>query len=634
MGSVNANPEIEALNSPSHLMNAADGRTIYPTIHPFVVPPSALATATPQAAILSHAATLAQAHRRGGAESPAGLAKPVSRSRRGSTTSLRSLSGTPPATPPAPSSRRRIMSFGRRSTDSPLASPRGSAVDLTAMGQTSADSGDDRPNIRSRLSAYIRNDQFTREGSPFDAVINFIPSPPLNVDTQRALHEMLQYTVVLTSAAMPILMSAVTTNSVTQNLAMTELAPLSLVHIVPVDAPPALAPVIERFLLPLLPTMGRRVRRDLFGVVTGLGAWLAPQADPANVGLPGAETILFGGVRCPSKNVTDEDRQQAMLAGWNHCLCAPGMLVEMEREEPAPVFSKRASALELSNIRPRARGHSREPSSSSVLSTSSASPPKSPQMSPHSPPTPVAALPPGAAPRAATTSTKSSTTKPSTYSPRMPPSLPQGVSRSYLAASSSVSAATRMSTRSSSSGTSSTTTSTRTTVPSSRSTPSSSPTSESPSNYTSRFDPRNMDRSMDTAKSLEARSTTSTLRPSAPDLSTITTKSLPPGAAASGEMGELADSSFGLNTTKKRTPSGLTPSGLRNPVALPASLQPSPPTPELDTSGSSCSSSSVIEPSWAAERPESAKSPNLLRSMSSRKGFGFTSLFRRNGVRA
>lgn len=383
IGSVNPLPEIEALLSPSHLLNGENGKTIYPTVQPFTVPQSVLDQhAHPLPAFLNHAAALAEEFRKNGGLAPSPSATmpngPAwsSRSRRSSGSSA-SGTLTPPLTPLT--TRKRFSPFNRGSFAStpPTLSPRGSANDLTTRYSTAGSSrppsvmsnGERRPSSIRRLGSIFREDGIAvSEGSPFDAVINFIPSATRCADPSRVLQEMLQSAVVLTTAVLPMLTKVTTHNSLTAAASPFELAPLSLVHIVPLDAPPTLAPVIERFLLPLLPPLKKRVRRDLFSCVTGLGAWLAPQTETMGEGLPGAETILFGGVRCYVHLSDDGGAQQAMLAGWEYAVSAPGVLVEnSEKAEAPPPFLTRTSSQALSELRQETPGYPLSPPSPQAL---------------------------------------------------------------------------------------------------------------------------------------------------------------------------------------------------------------------------------------------------------------------------
>lgn len=352
-------------------MKSGDNRTIYPTIQPFCPSPEAVAEKNPIPAIIEEATYLAEKYRRYGgtfaAPTPSGNGR---RSRRGS-----SSSGT--TTPPVSGGRHRFANMGRNSSSGDSirsVSRTNSFTDLARMVSGNGRSSS-RPNSRAgsikdgaapsertgtikRISSFFFFDESLRpQGPPIDAVINFLPMPPLDCDSQTAMHTLLQHTIVLTSGLMPVLTKG---GSASKNAdgsgAKFDLAPLSLVHIVPIDAPPTLAPVIERFLVPFLPTMSARVRRHLFSCVTGLGAWLAPQTDAEGAGMSGAETLLFGGVQCVPMGGgnTSDKKMQAMMPGWDYCQPAPGLLVDLSKKAgdvSPPKFDHRDSANQLSKIR-------------------------------------------------------------------------------------------------------------------------------------------------------------------------------------------------------------------------------------------------------------------------------------------
>ncbi|KLT45332.1 hypothetical protein CC85DRAFT_155550 [Cutaneotrichosporon oleaginosum] len=666
VGSLEPIPEIELLNSPSHLLHS---ETIYPTVQPFQPPAAAIADAThPVTVVLQYGTALAEAHRRDTAVSQV-LTRPGSfgpRSRRGSSTSL-SGSHTPPGTPPPPTARRRLWSFGSNSPaeeSSPAVSRQGSALDLTRFvsesnrSRTPSIAGDkERKTLHKRASSLFKKDQVVSDGSPIDAIINFIPFADPRLDQQRVLQAMLQNTVVLTTAALPILATAVTTSSAQAQVAITELSPLSLIHIVPVDAPLQLPTVIERFLLPLLPTMAGRVRRPLFGCVTGYGAWLSPMTDPVNGGASGAETLLFGGVRCPNHIAEAEGvKPQAMLAGWDHCASSPGLLTEtVENMKTPPTFSRQASHMALSELRTQPTRPSAMSSSQSMMSVGTPGSPAS--LSPPSSPSIASgrSLPPGAAPARSTSPTAAlrgaPTARPEskspapvqhqptrqarTQTPSPPPKIREPLPPKEIP---TLRAKPQMPRPTSDPYRSKTPTPAEYVRPESV-TPrgTSTPTSSIP--FTSRFDPRY--RELEAKREKEADATLraqakealrATLSPSIAPRSAP----LPNGAAPPAEFGGYDRRARG-------------PSGLRNAVTVPQNnLQPSPPTPELDPSSSSCSSSSVLEPSWSEDRsgssarsskrssatPQATLSKPISGSVS-RKGLsGFTSIFKRRSVKA
>lgn len=583
IGTLRPVPEIEALSSPSQLMNSGDHRTIYPTIQPFSPTAEAVAEKNPIPAIIEEATYLAERYRRYGgtfaAPTPSGNG--ARRSRRGSNSS-----GT--TTPPVSGRGRFNNTFNRRNSSSGDSIRSVSRTNsFTDLARIVSGGGRSRPNSRAgsikgesgapsertgtikRISSFFFFDESLRpQGPPIDAAINFLPMPPLDCDSQTAMHTLLQHTIVLTSGLMPVLTKAGSASkSVDGSGAKYDLAPLSLVHIVPIDAPPTLAPVIERFLVPFLPTMSTRVRRHLFSCVTGLGAWLAPQTDAEGAGLSGAETLLFGGARCvPIAGGSSSDKKmQAMMPGWDYCQPAPGALVDLSKRSgdvTPPTFDHRDSANQLSQIRSNHAAAS-APSSPTAGTTSRDLPILSPSMS--RPDMQNSNSDFGRSSKTAGSSTSSSTDQ-----LRMAP-----ISRSESA------------------------------------------------KFTSRFDSR-AGSPRRSAQSDNGHGGGGSYMRKSPSMNSSVASSAPPRRA---------------------------PSGLRN------SSKPqgaSPPTPELDPSmTSSCSSSSVVEPSSAEERSiNSAENPNgatprpgrksagaaSIRSISRPlfgKGFnGFTSIFKRRSVAA
>ncbi|BEI85056.1 hypothetical protein CcaverHIS002_0504570 [Cutaneotrichosporon cavernicola] len=659
VGSLEPIPEIELLNSPSHLLHSDP---IYPTVQPFQPPSSAVAEAThPVTVVLQYGAALAEAHRRDmGQTSAAGP-----RSRRGSSTSL-SGSQTPPGTP---RSRRRMWSFGSNTpaeAATPSVSRHGSALDLSRIVPESTRSGTppiagdkERKGSHKRTPSLFKKEQVVSDGSPIDAVINFIPFADPRLEQQRVLQAMLQNTVVLTTAALPILATAVTTSSFTAQIPITELSPLSLIHIVPVDAPLQLPTVIERFLLPLLPTMACRVRRPLFGCVTGYGAWLTPTTDPGNDGSSGAETLLFGGVRCPGQIAEAEGvKPQAMLAGWDHCVASPGLLTEaVESMKTPPTFSRQASHLALSELRTqptRTSAPSSSQSMMSVVSPATSSPPSSPSIASSGslPPRPAAARSPSPTAALQATTPSKQESKGAVSPPQEPRQIQAKTPSPPLKAREPVTwrDTPTMRTRRSTTRPTSDEVRSKTPTPDEYIRPESvtpratSTLTSSERPFTSRFDPRYAE--LEARHKAEAEATMKAQAKAAlratltSSSSSRSTPPLPDGAAPPAE--------FVGHDRRARGPSGL-----RNAVTVPPNnLQSSPPTPELDPSSSSCSSSSVLEPSFSEERSGSSarsskRSSSTPAHMSvskpisgsiSRRGLsgltGFTSIFKRRSVKA
>lgn len=583
VGSLAPLPEIEALSSPSQLLNLEDTRTIYPTIQPFQPSATALEQSHPLPALLQHGSLLAESYRKSNDFAAPRPTSWGSRSRRNSGASS-SGTMTPPLTPQQP--RKLLSPFGRRSSvasssspASPAGSVPGSQVDLSRLASASGGGTKRAPSVLSmstlgnersnrRMKTLIFGDEpRVSEGSPFDAVINFIPTPAPRADPQRVLQEMLQHTVVLSTAVLPILTTAITANSVTAATPYSELAPLSIINIVPTEAPAAFAPVVERFLLPLLPTMDQRVRRNLFGCVTGYGAWMAQDTAPGPDSMPGADTLLCGGVRNLAIFGPEGSLPQALLPGWEHCTLLPGSLTDAaQKTETPPTFSRRASSYALSELRAAQAGH------------------------------PVSAP---ASPSVGTGHKRSGSTASATAK-----TLTRKFSISSIRefASSSSSGGDRTpkptATRSATEPQLNKLTEERPAVPA-------VPQQTEAKAFTSRFDPRSLSTSLSQTTSSSA-----------------------------SRLGSLGMSSRGNQTANS-------PSALRNQV-VPTTLVTSPPTPELDPSSSSCSSSSVLEPPAEERSVNSATSANsAIRAVPAPaentktavfvRKYSFASLFRRRG---
>ncbi|KAK8844148.1 hypothetical protein IAR55_006942 [Kwoniella newhampshirensis] len=360
IGSHEPLPAIEALLSPSHLMSSSPDRTIYPTIQPFTLKAKTNDTAAHSLTVLlAQATTLAQQSRsRSRSRSSPNLALP-SRSRHSSFGST--ASNSPPGTPPI---RRRVLSsFGLDATsrrgsvdsvasdnsltrpDSPKVSSDSSLTstnDITPRPSRARLASGSRDSIMgSLLKLSEANDAKVTHpstGSLFDAVVNFIP-PMSGSEPHKALQDMLHEAVVVTTGVTPSLSRQGGKSSYAST---NPDLPISLVHVLPQSLPAPLPSVIESFLLSLLPTFQGRGSREIFGCVVTTPAWLSPFVD---VGRPsqtpeedssGAETLLFGGVRCPyqvldGKGTSGDFRPRAFLPNWSSCLSMPGLVAESRK---------------------------------------------------------------------------------------------------------------------------------------------------------------------------------------------------------------------------------------------------------------------------------------------------------------
>lgn len=357
VGSTEPIPSIEALLSPTHLLSSSPDRAIHPTLHPFTIAPGvdAVHTLPP---LLAQATGLASNFR-----TRSSNAGPVWIRRRGSSDSASST--TPPLTPPTRS--RRSSGFspylsspnGSFDSYSGKISPSPSSIDLppriemkksTSGASLSGSRESSRPSARSRLSASFSqsnifgglakwNDKSTTAlsngGSPFDAVVNFMPRAS-EFKPERALQDMLHQAVVLTTAVLPIVARKGPSSPSDQAL------PISLLHVLPSQVPGPLPSVIESFLLSFIPSFAHRGDREVWTSVLSTPAWLEQRVDVLSRNfdspeeLSGAEVLLFGGLRCPIELLEDQGeagdyKPRAFLSSWESCMRMPGLLAEARR---------------------------------------------------------------------------------------------------------------------------------------------------------------------------------------------------------------------------------------------------------------------------------------------------------------
>ena len=354
VGSTEPLPSIEALLSPSHLLSNGPDQTIYPTLLPFVSPPG-VDVAHSLESLLPHAINLAQQFR-----TRQNGSFRVWTDRHGSSDSVSSI--TPPGAPPAHLRKHSSLGLGegipRESwhsnwnglSASPAFQPFSQKPDVRqSVSGPSLDRMRDisRPTPRSRLSSFTRNRITEADSkaafsirSPFDAVINFIPRAS-EFAPERALQDMLQQAVVVTTALLPLIARRTANTSREQGL------PIRLLHVLPTHIPRPLPAVVESFLLCFLPTFAHRGEREIWGSVITTTAWLMdrvgqPSRKPDSVGeMSGAEVLLFGGVRCLLKVLNDQSNVQevkarAFLASWGSCLHIPGFFAVARRSPVKP----------------------------------------------------------------------------------------------------------------------------------------------------------------------------------------------------------------------------------------------------------------------------------------------------------
>lgn len=200
-------------------------------------------------------------------------------------------------------SKRGSMDEGTRSGHS---SRRGSSTDLFVMGQgqghghghghgggSSARSSMDlpvgaRPSLSTKSSSRRASQSSTHVNHnasnipPFDAVLHFIPPPAQAQAPQRAMQEMLQTTVMLTSAITPLLAK----RPPMSNVSILDQCPISLFHVVPPDAPAPLSAIIESFLLSFIPRFQSTDagERALQGLAVASQAWSTPRVSASTPG--------------------------------------------------------------------------------------------------------------------------------------------------------------------------------------------------------------------------------------------------------------------------------------------------------------------------------------------------------------
>lgn len=176
-----------------------------------------------------------------------------------------------------------------------------------------------RPEPSSRKSSFFglgktSETKAPSPASPFDAVLHFI-SPASEFPANRALQEMLQRSILLTSAVVPTLAKRSISGS---KDIMIDSIPVSLVHVLPANPPAALPPVIENFVLSLLPSFQSQSERTLSGYVITESAWLHPAE--RNI-MSGSDLILFGGAQVYPNQLPDGTvrvKPRAFIPFWPH----------------------------------------------------------------------------------------------------------------------------------------------------------------------------------------------------------------------------------------------------------------------------------------------------------------------------
>ncbi|ORY24187.1 hypothetical protein BCR39DRAFT_507534 [Naematelia encephala] len=325
IGSKEPLPEIQAFLSSSHILSHT--QIVYPTVQPFSLPAGSLPNGVSHIpAIITEATSLAQQYRTNSA-----YANP--NPRRDSDDSNSSNLGN--RTPLLRSRKSSAVSINEMRDSAETARPRSNSGFIT---RGHSDTSLVRPKSFSRLSSFSRSSMFGLSkatetdskvnytgGSPFDAVINIMPAYH-DFTPDRALQDMLHQAVVLTTAVMPMLTRQPLKGS------SADLA-ISLLHILPKQVPGPLPAVLESFLLSFLPSFGVSSEREIWGSVISGPLWSTARVDE---NASGVETLLFGGVRCPSNVLSSQGepgdfKPRAFLPNWSSCMAMPGLLAEARR---------------------------------------------------------------------------------------------------------------------------------------------------------------------------------------------------------------------------------------------------------------------------------------------------------------
>jgi hypothetical protein len=195
-----------------------------------------------------------------------------------------------------------------------------------------------RPEPSSRKSSFFGLGKTSETkapppASPFDAVLHFIP-PASEFSANRALQEMLQRSILLTSTVVPTLAKRDMSSSKDFEV---DSIPVSLVHVLPANPPAALPPVIENFVVSLLPSFQSQSERRLSGLVVNQAAWLHPAERDI---LSGSDLVLFGGAKVRPTELPDgttRTKSRAFIPFWPHQ--GPPMAVASNPDFTRPDYS-------------------------------------------------------------------------------------------------------------------------------------------------------------------------------------------------------------------------------------------------------------------------------------------------------
>ena len=195
-----------------------------------------------------------------------------------------------------------------------------------------------RPEPSSRKSSFFGLGKTSEvkappPASPFDAVLHFIP-PASEFSANRALQEMLQRSILLTSTVVPTIAKRDMSNSKEFTV---DPIPVSLVHILPPNPPAALPAVIENFVLSLLSGFQSQSERAISSVVINEAAWLYPAERDI---MSGTDLVLFGGAKVRPTELADgttRTKPRAFVPFWAHQ--GPPMAVAPNPDFTRPDYS-------------------------------------------------------------------------------------------------------------------------------------------------------------------------------------------------------------------------------------------------------------------------------------------------------
>lgn len=249
-------------------------------------------------------------------------------SRRSSTDSMASI--MPPITPPMRSRASLSASapqiYSRRSSEASTDSQQPAEISGKRSSLAPSYRDTSRPPVTNRKSSFFGLAKSTTDtrspppASPFDAVLHILPHSA-EFAPNRALQEMLQSSVLLTSAVVPLLAKRNMSSGGSGKAgagSQTDLAPISLVHVIPPNSPHALPPVVENFVLSLVPKFQQLCERDMSAYVVSQSAWLHPAEREM---MSGGDLLFFGGARVKPTHMPDGSTRvskRAYIPYWPH----------------------------------------------------------------------------------------------------------------------------------------------------------------------------------------------------------------------------------------------------------------------------------------------------------------------------